>query len=134
MESAEIDVLAVLAAAVVPMVLGAFWYSPALFARPWLRAVGRTEEELTGARLGYPLSAFCALVTSLVLAHVVEWSESDSLVDGLRIGLWVWLGFVATVLAVNTYFSGRPRTLWAIDAGYQLLSLLAMGAILAVWS
>jgi hypothetical protein len=78
--------------------------------------------------------AFCALVTSLVLAHVVDWSESDSLVDGLRIGLWVWLGFVATVLAVNTYFSGRPRTLWAIDAGYQLLSLLAMGAILAVWS
>jgi hypothetical protein len=52
MESAEIDDLAVLAAAVVPIVLGAFWYSPALFARPWLRAVGRTEEELTGARLG----------------------------------------------------------------------------------
>jgi hypothetical protein len=45
----------------------------------------------------------------------------------------VWLGFVATTLAVNTYFGGRTRALWLIDNGYQLLAFVLMGAILAVW-
>ena len=93
MESADINWLAVVAAAFVPMVLGALWYSPVLFASRWMRAVGRAPEDLTGAQLGYALSG----------------------------------------LAVNTYFGGRPRALWAIDAGYQLVALALMGAILGAW-
>jgi hypothetical protein len=38
------------------------------------------------------------------------------------------------VLAVNTYFGGRSRQLWAIDAGYQLFAIVIMGgAILSAW-
>jgi hypothetical protein len=49
LESADINRLAVVVAALVTMVLGTLWYSysPALFARPRLRAVGRTLEELS---------------------------------------------------------------------------------------
>ena len=133
MESADVNWLAVIAAALVPMVLGALWYSPALFARPWMTAVGRTPEELTGARLGYAISAVGALISATVLSYVVDWAEADDVVDGLVVGGAIWLGFVATTLAVATYFGGRPRNLWLIDASYQLLSLLAMGAIVAVW-
>jgi hypothetical protein len=133
MESADINWLAVVVAALVPMVLGALWYSPALFARPWLRAVGRTMEELSGARIGYALSAVAALVTAAVLAYVVDWAGAGSFGDGLLTGAVVWLGFVATVLAVTTYFGGRPLALWAINAGYQLVSYALMGAILAAW-
>jgi uncharacterized protein DUF1761 len=133
MESADVNWLAVVVAAIVPMVLGALWYSPVLFAGPWLRAVGRTMEELSGARLGYALSAVAALVTSAVLAYVVDWAEATSFVDGVFTGLIVWLGFVATVLGVTTYFGGRPLALWAINAGYQLVSYALMGAILAAW-
>jgi hypothetical protein len=45
----------------------------------------------------------------------------------------VWVGFVATVLAVTTYFGGRSRTLWLINAGYQLVALVLMGAIHGAW-
>ncbi len=133
MESAEINWLAVLAAAAIQMVLGALWYSPVLFARPWLREVGRSEEELTGASLGYGIAAVGALLAALVLAHVVDWAEADGVLDGARVGLMVWVGFVAPVLAMNTYFGGRSRTLWAIDAGYPLVALPLMGALLGVW-
>jgi hypothetical protein len=133
MQDVDLNWIAVFVAALVPIVLGALWYSPALFARPWMRAVGRTPEELTGASLGYALSAVGAVVTSYALARIVRWAEVADLWNGALVGLLAWLGFVATVLAVNTYFGGRSRALWAIDAGYQLLALVLMGAILGAW-
>jgi hypothetical protein len=130
----DINYIAVVVAAIVPMVLGALWYSPALFARPWMRAVGRTEEELTGAQLGYLISAVGALLMSYMLARIVRWAEVDNLWNGALVGLHVWLGFVATVLAVTTYFGGRPRQLWFINAGYQLVALVLVGAIHGAWT
>jgi hypothetical protein len=134
MQDIELNWIAILVAAFVPMVLGALWYSPMLFARPWMRAVGRTPEEISGASLGYAISAIGAVITSYVLARIVRWAEVDDLLNGALVGLLVWLGFVATVLAVNTWFGGRPRALWAIDAGYQLVALLIMGAIHGAWT
>jgi hypothetical protein len=133
MKSVDMNYLAVLVAAIVPMVLGALWYSPLLFADRWMRAVGRTREELGDAALGYLLSAVAALVTSYALARVVRWAEVDDLLNGALVGLLAWLGFVATVLAVTTYFGGRPRELWLINAGYQLVALVLIGAIHGAW-
>jgi hypothetical protein len=133
MHPVDINYWAVVVTALIPMVLGALWYSPALFAGPWMRAAGRTEADLIGAGRGYVLSAVCALVTSYILARVVDWAEADSFVEGARVGLLIWVGFVATVLAVTTYFNGRPRMLWFVNAGYQAVALLLMGGLLAVW-
>ncbi len=133
MQDVDLNWLAIVAAAFVPMVVGALWYSPILFARPWMRAVGRSPEELTGASLGYGLSALMAVVTSYALARIVRWAEVDDLLNGALVGALAWLGFVATILAVSTYFGGRPRTLWAIDAAYWLVSLVMLGAIHGAW-
>ncbi len=133
MQDVDLNWLAIVAAAFVPMVVGALWYSPILFARPWMRAVGRSPEELTGASLGYGLSALMAVVTSYALARIVRWAEVDDLWNGALVGALAWLGFVATILAVSTYFGGRPRTLWAIDAAYWLVSLVMLGAIHGAW-
>jgi hypothetical protein len=133
MESADVNWLAVVVAALIPMALGALWYSPRLFARPWLAATGRTVEDVSGAGLGYALSAVGALLGATVLSYVVDWAEADELIDGALLGGTIWLGFIATTLAVNTYFGGRPRNLWLIDNGYQVISYVLMGALLAVW-
>ena len=134
MQDVDINYVAVIVAAIVPMVLGALWYSPALFARPWMRAVGRTEDELGGMALGYVVSAVAAVLSSYALARIERWAEVDDLWNGALVGLLAWVGFVAGLLAVTTYFGGRPRTLWVINAGYQLVSLVVMGAILGVWT
>jgi Protein of unknown function (DUF1761) len=133
MQSVDINYWAVVVAAIVPMVLGALWYSPALFARPWMRAVGRAEAEMSGMGLGYVLSALAAVLGSYALARIERWAQVDDLWNGVLVGLLVWVGFVAPVLAVTTYFGGRPRVLWFINAGYQLVSLAIMGAILGAW-
>ncbi|MBI2935798.1 MAG: DUF1761 domain-containing protein, partial [Chloroflexi bacterium] len=42
----EINYLAVIVGVVLNMVAGALWYSPLLFARPWMKEVGMTEEDI----------------------------------------------------------------------------------------
>jgi hypothetical protein len=132
-QDVDINYVAVVVAALVPMFLGALWYSTALFARPWMRAVDRTQQELKGAQLGYVISAVGALLMSYALARIDRWAAVDDLWNGALVGLLIWVGFVATVLAVNTYFSGRPLKLWLINAGYQLVALVLVGAIHGVW-
>ena len=52
---------------------------------------------------------------------------------GARLGAFIWLGFAATIgLTANSY-SNKPRSLFFIDAGYQLAYMTVMGAILAAW-
>jgi hypothetical protein len=45
----------------------------------------------------------------------------------------LWLGTVAPAVGSNYAFTGKPIALYLIDAGYPLVSLCMMGALLAVW-
>src|SRR3989475_8990130 len=46
MPTANVNVLAVIVAALATFVLGAVWYSPVLFAKQWMQAHGYTPEQL----------------------------------------------------------------------------------------
>ncbi len=41
----EVSYLAVIVAALSAFLLGGLWYSPLLFAKPWMAAAGITEEQ-----------------------------------------------------------------------------------------
>lgn len=134
----SVNYTAVVVAAVAHMAIGAAWYSPMLFAKQWMGAVGKTKEsmEIGKKKMGkyYGATALLALLTSYVLAHFVVYTGSTTIADGLQTGFWIWLGFVATVGLVQTIFAGRPLKLFYIDGGYHLVSLMVMGAILASMS
>jgi len=51
---------------------------------------------------------------------------------GLQAGFLVWLGFVATTSAANAAFGDRGWTVWGIEAGNHLVTLLLMGLVLAL--
>jgi hypothetical protein len=53
-----------------------------------------------------------------------------TLINGVISGVFVWLGFVITTLAVNNSFAMRKPILIAIDGGHWLLVLVAMGAVI----
>ena len=138
MQDVDVNWLAVLVAAIAAMPLGAVWYSPMLFARPWMRAIGKSEEEMrtrSGPGLPYLLVlAFVAwLVVAYVLSWIVDWAEANSVVEGLAVGFLCFFGFVLTGMAVNTAFAGRGRDLLLIDGGHLLLVLLVQGAIVGAW-
>jgi hypothetical protein len=135
MPSVEINYLAVVIAAILSMIIGAFWYAPQAFGKSWMKLVGKKEKELKeGANTSYVVAALGFLLISYILAHFIQYAGSNTLVRGLETGFWLWLGFTATTLAINSAFSARPQKLWAIDSGYYLACFLVSGALLAVWT
>lgn len=131
----SVNYLAVLVGAVAAMGIGALWYSPLLFGKQWMALLGKTMATIdkSKANRAYGITAVMALLTSYVLAHIVAYTKADTLALGLQAGFWVWLGFVATTMATTMLFEDRPVKLYLINAGYHLVNLLVMGAILASW-
>jgi len=133
MPDVDINIWAVLVAAVVNMVAGTIWYSKGLFGKEWSKLVGRKLEEMSGGGVGYAVAAVGALVQAYILAHFVQYTGSTTFWDGLVTGFWLWLGFIAVAIAVNLVFEGRTWALWKINAGYFLIVLLINGGLLAAW-
>jgi hypothetical protein len=53
--------------------------------------------------------------------------------NGVISGAFVWLGFVATTVAVNNMFAMRRFTLTIIDAGHWLVVLVLIGAVIGAF-
>ena len=122
------NILAIIVAAVVNMVLGALWYSPALFAKPWMRLAGM--KEMKGGGAGYAVSAIGSLITAYVLAWILNLSGMHSVSEGIKVGFLAGLGFVATTMVSDYMFSGKPMQLFYINAGYRMVGLILMGVVL----
>jgi hypothetical protein len=135
-----VNLWAVLVAAIATMVVGFLWYSPFLFARPWMLAMGydpdnkaKLDEMRKSAGKSYALSFVASLVAAFVLGKIIDVATVDSALYGMKIGFAVWLGFVTTVQLTAKLFGNQPTKLYLINTGYQLVCYLVMGAILAVW-
>jgi hypothetical protein len=130
----ELNYVAIVVCAVIVWMLGATWYSPLLFAKPWVAIVGRKMgEKPVGVYKGMIGSLIGDILLCFVLAHTVRWSGADGWMDGAHIGLITWVGFFAAPLYPQSIYEGRPFKYFAINGGYWLVSLLIVGAVLAVW-
>ena len=128
----SINWLAVLVAIIIRMVIGALWYGP-LFGKPWIALVGLTEETLEGQGKAMSLAAVVAVVMSIIMATLVDYVNATNVLGGLFTGFFVWLGFVATTQYQLVLFEYRKPSLFLINTGYELSTLLAIGVLLAVW-
>ena len=133
MPSVDINYLAVVVAAIVNMVVGAVWYSPAAFAKQWAALTGRKMNEMGNGAQGYVLTTIGALVQALVLSYFVQYAHANTAYEGAVVGFWLWVAFVAIPQGVNMVFANTRKKLWAINTGYFLVVLLINGAFLAVW-
>lgn len=133
MPNVDINLLAVLVAALINMAVGMVWYSKDVFGREWAKVSGRKLEDMSGGGMGYGVATVAAIIQSFILAHFVQYAGAGTFWRGLVAGFWLWVGFVATVTAVNLVFEGRSWTLWKINAGYFLVVLLINGGLLAAW-
>ena len=135
---ADINYLAVLVAAIVAMVIGALWYSPILFGKIWMKLSGFTKKDLKKAKekgmaKSYTIGFLASIVTAYVLAIFINFSQVSSVMDGVVIGALAWLGFIATTMLGIILWEGKPVKLYLINVSQYLVSLVVMGAILAVW-
>jgi hypothetical protein len=127
--------LAVIVSALILWFLGATWYSPALFAKPWMAMLGIQKDAPNKKSLvpGMISSLICDLILSFILAHVILWSGVATFEGGALIGFICWIGFFAAPNLPQGIYENRPFKLFAINNGYWLVGLIIVGGLLAVW-
>ncbi|MDO8495637.1 MAG: DUF1761 domain-containing protein [bacterium] len=133
----SINYVAVLVAGVINMVIGALWYSPVLFGNKWMKLMGWNKESVAGKKKGmgarYFANFVAALLMAYVIAHLVYLIDALTWQEGVQLGFWTWLGFVATVSLGTVLWEGKPKALYFLNIAYYFVTFLVMGAILAVW-
>jgi hypothetical protein len=125
---------AIIIAAVVKFLIGWAWYAPPVLGKRWA--------ELSGQKMDGDMSAMAPamvvqivgdLVMAYILARFIVHYGDPSLVSGVIVGFMAWLGFVATLMVASMFYEKKPGELIAINAGYQLVGILVMGAIIGWW-
>ncbi len=123
---------AVAAATVAAFALGWLWYGP-LFGQAWLKALGKTADELEPSPQPFIITFFTTLLTCIVLAGLMNSLGMMNLSGGLMLGAITGIGFIATSAASDSAFCGWGLPLFLMQAGYRVIYNLLMGAILGVW-
>jgi len=135
-----VNLWAVVGSAVACMVIGFLWYSPFLFAKPWMLAMGydpadkaKVADMQKSAGPKYGISFLASMLSAFILGKIIYHLAISTPLYGMKIGFAVWLAFVMTVQLTDKLFTNRPMKLLLITTGYHLFFYLAMGAILGKW-
>lgn len=132
----QINYLAVLVAGVVIFMLGGLWYSPVMFAKKWMALQGRGSEDMSGGgnmAMMYLQVFICGVLTAWALAILIEFLPVFGMMHAVKLALLCWLGFAAATSYGTSMFSMKPKALWLIDTGFNLVSFVIAAVILAAW-
>lgn len=135
---ANVNYLAVFAAAVASMVVGSIWYGP-LFGKKFMVEIGmdkwtpeRQAAEKKKMGMTYALQFVASLVMFYVLAGLIVGFAQTTALKGAMTGFIMWLGFVVPVKLGDAIWGGKMSLFW-LGAGNMLVTLLVAGAIIGVW-
>ena len=127
--------LAIVVAAIACFVLEAGWYS--IFLQPWLNGIGRSREWLVSSGANPALQFAVALIAEAVIAAsiscIMQNTGEQTAVRGIMVAVMLWFSFVLPVLCLEYVFEIRPWSLLGINAGFWLLGMMLMGAIVGAW-
>ncbi len=130
----NINWLAVVVAALIPMVVGSLWYGP-LFGKAWMKLMELTEEQIKenfNAVQSYGISTLMAFIMAFVLANVINMGEPGA-TSGMMLGALIWLGFFVPYGFQSVAFEMKKMQVYVMSMGCNLLVLLLMGLVLGAW-
>jgi hypothetical protein len=131
--------LPVIVSAAIYFVLGALWYSPALFARPWQAAIGWDEsrQQPQTNPLTYVTPGVLYLIAAIATAFIAAATGTDTLAEGITLGLITGIGYAVPMVGVEATFDPnkpQPMTWFAITAAYHLIGFVILGAVIGLLS
>jgi hypothetical protein len=127
------NIWAVLVAALSTFMIGGLWYSPVVFGKAWMRENGFTDESMKNSNMAkiFGLSFLLGLIAAYNLAMFI--GPEDQVVTAALYGFAAGAGWVATFIGTHYLFERKSFTLFLINAGYSIVALTVMGAILGAW-
>ena len=132
----QVNYWAVLVSAVATFMIGGIWYG-AVFAKAWATIHGFSEEELKAMEKNTPRSFAIFFLGDLLAAFVMSMFVInlgiDSVQGGVQLGLAVWVGVSVTGGSARNAAYNKPLSAFLIDVCHELLSVVAMCAIVGAW-
>ena len=122
--------VAVVLGTVVFFAVGAVWYS-ALFAKPWQREVGLSDEQLKGGRSIPLIMGTCLLlefVVVLTLGHLFAFLHPGDHVK-MMMATGFGLAIMSPAIGINYLYQRRSLKLFLIDAGHFVVGMTAVGLV-----
>lgn len=129
----DVNVVAVVLAALSSMIIGFVWYHPSIFGNTWVKLVGKSDLQKGKKEQMYILLFGSAVIMSYVLAVFINYMKATTLTEGAVAGFLAWTGFVATTSGIRTLFENRSGKLYILNNAYQLIALVVMGILLTLW-
>ncbi len=128
--------IAVVVATLAAFAVGAVWYTPGLFGKPWMKAIGLTEKDTKNADMVRPivLTLVGTFVSAVAIGVLVQVLALTSVWQGASFGVMVAVSLLATNKIMQAQFELRPLSYNVITTGADVVALGLVGAILAVWS
>jgi hypothetical protein len=129
----QLNIWAVIVAALATFVIGGIWYSPAVFGKAWMKENNLTEEGLKNSNMVkiFGLAFLLAFVAAINLAMFMGPEDKPEM--GALWGFLAGFGWVATFIGTHYLFERKSFKLFLINAGYSIVALTIMGVILAAW-
>lgn len=125
------NLLGILIATAAAMVIGSVWYSKPVFGKDWQKLVGLKDKDIKeGATKAMAAMLLMALVTAFVLQRFIVIANPQDYLQAVKLGAWLWLGFVATYAIGGGMFEKRPTKLILINITNELITLIVMSVIL----
>lgn len=121
----------VVLAAIVPFIVGFFWYGP-LFGKSWMKQVGLTNRDISRSSISkiFGISFLSMLLAALFIGGIVTSLRRDfTILEATLTGGLLGLSLAATALAVSYQYAERTIKLMLIDASYIVVSYALMGLI-----
>lgn len=127
--------LANIVAAIACFAFEAVWYT--IFLTTWLNGIGRTMQwlESSGMKPGvqYGTALVMAAVMATAISCVTQLTGKQTALRGMKVGVLLWTGFVLTTWSTEYIFEVRPISLYLVNAGFWLIGMTLMGAIVGAW-
>lgn len=144
----EVNWLAIIVAALIPMIMGAIYYGP-LFGKTWMSSLGYTKEDFEGRNepLIYGLALLMALLVSMSLKMTTELVHKDvnsagelifgsfhTFGHGALHGAMTAMTLVVPVIISLSLFQKNTAKNILINAGFWIICFAIMGGILDMWN
>ena len=134
----QVSFWGVIIAALSSLFVGALWYSPLLFVKPWTKLARIDTKKTGGPSVWQPIaiSFVVSLVMAYVLAHVsflsFRFFGISFFQSAVTTAFWMWLGFSVTRVISHDGFEGRPFQLTLITIGNEFVTYMLMGLIIGL--
>jgi hypothetical protein len=131
----EINIWAVLVAALSTMVVGSIWYARPVFGTWWEKA----------ARVQQPANAVSAIIVTVIVSLVSAWVLAGAaaiahefyggsfLVNTMVTAIILWAGFTAARFITHDAFENRPKLLTLLNISHELVTFVVMGLVIGLF-